>query len=246
MSTLRILIADDHYLVRQGLRSLIESHEGWEVCGEAVDGREAVQKCKELKPDLLILDICMPKLNGVDAARQILRSKPTQRILIVTDVDSEEVIRECLEVGVRGWVWKSDGAPDLISAMEALQDRRAFFTSRVAELVLNGYLQTSHKHPAETTVVRLSPREREVVQLLSEGHITKEVASTLHVTVKTAATHRNNIMHKLGIHSIAELVLYAVRNNIVQVQLPTPSLTDTKPHFGRADLFPQGDRPSFN
>ena len=246
MSTLRILIADDHYLVRQGLRSLIESHEGWEVCGEAVDGREAVQKCKELKPDLLILDICMPKLNGVDAARQILRANPTQRILIVTDVDSEEVIRESLEAGVRGWVWKSDGAPDLISAMEALQDRRAFFTSRVAELVLNGYLQTSHKHPAETTVVRLSPREREVVQLLSEGHITKEVASMLHVKVKTAETDRSNVMRKLRIHSTAELVLYAVRNNIVQVQLPTPSLTDTKPQFGRADLFPQGDRPSFN
>src|ERR1700756_3439466 len=141
MSTLRILIADDHYLVRQGLRSLIESHEGWEVCGEAVDGREAVQKCKQLKPDLLILDICMPKLNGVDAARQILRANPTQRILIVTDVDSEEVIRECLKVGIRGWVWKSDGASDLISAVEELQNRRTFFSSRVAELVLNGYLQ---------------------------------------------------------------------------------------------------------
>jgi DNA-binding NarL/FixJ family response regulator len=246
MSTLRILIADDHYLVRQGLRSLIASHEGWEVCGEAVDGREAVEKCKQLKPDLLFLDICMPNLNGVDAARQILKANPTQRILIVTDVDSEEVIRECLEVGIRGWVWKSDGAPDLISAVEALQNRRTFFTSHVAELVLNGYLQTSHTHPAEPTVAKLSPREREVVQLLSEGHMAKEVASILHVTPKTAETHRSNVMRKLGIHSIAELVLYAVRNNIVQVQLPARPLADTKPDYRRADLFPQGDRQSFN
>jgi DNA-binding NarL/FixJ family response regulator len=246
MSALRILIADDHYLIRLGLRSLIASHEGWEVCGEAVDGREAIEKCRQLQPDLLILDICMPKLNGVDAARQILRSKPNQRILIVTDVDSEEVIRECLEAGVRGWVWKSDGASDLISAVEELQDRRTFFTSRVAELVLNGYLQTSHKHPAETTVVRLSPREREVVQLLSEGHITKEVASMLHVKVKTAETDRSNVMCKLGIHSTAELVLYAVRNNIVQVQRPVPALADGKPVYYRADVLTQEDRRSFN
>ena len=143
-------------------------------------------------------------------------------------------------------IWKSDGASDLISAVEALQDRRTFFTSRVAELVLNGYLKTSHRHPAETTVARLSPREREVVQLLSQGNITKKVASILNVTVKTAETHRSNVMRKLGIHSITELVLYAVRNNIVQVQLPTPSLADTKSHFGRADLFPQGDHQSFN
>jgi len=246
MSTLRILIADDHYLIRQGLRSLIASHQGWEVCGEAVDGREAVQKCKQLKPDLLILDICMPKLNGVDAARQILRANPTQRILIVTDVDSEKVIRECLESGVRGWVWKSDGAPDLLLAVNELQNHRSFFTSRVAELVLNGYLQRSHTHPAEPTVAKLSPREREVVQLVSEGHITKDVASILHVTPKTAETHRNNVMRKLGIHSVTELVLYAVRNNIVQVQLPAPALADTKAVDYRADLLTQGDSKSFN
>ena len=242
MNTLRIVIADDHQVVRLGVRSLLESHVGWEVCGEAADGREAIDKCEQLKPDLVILDICMPKLNGVDTARQILKAAPSQRILILTAVDSEQVIRECLEVGVRGWLWRSDETRNLILAVEALQSYRTFFTPRVAELVLNGYLQTSHRRSAETIVAKLSPREREVVQLLSEGNTTKEVASMLHVTVKTAETHRTNMMRKLGIHSIAELVLYAVRNSIVQVQLPVPVLGHTKPDFRRAELLSQGER----
>jgi DNA-binding NarL/FixJ family response regulator len=246
MSTLRILIADDHYLVRLGLRSLVDSHDGWEICGEAVDGREAVTKCRQLKPDLLILDICMPKLNGVDGARQILRAKPTQSILVVTDVESEEVIRECLTAGVRGWLWKSDGCDDLVLAVERLQNRGTFLTPRVAQLVLSRYLQKGHNRPAEPTVARLSSREREVVQLLSEGNTTKEVASILDMAVKTAETHRNNTMRKLGIHSIAELVLYAVRNNIIQVQLATPPLADTRPNYRRADPASQQDRQLFN
>jgi DNA-binding NarL/FixJ family response regulator len=216
MSTLRILIADDHEVVRLGVRSLVESRVGWEVCGEAADGREAVEKCRELKPDLLILDICLPKLNGVDTVSQVKMAAPSQRILIFTDVDSEEVIQECLTVGIRGWVWKSDAVSELLLAIEALQNHGTFFTARVVDLMLSRYLQTSHRHAAETTVARLSPREREVVQLVSEGNITKQVASTLHVSVKTVETHRTNIMRKLGIHSMAELVLYAVRNNIVQ------------------------------
>jgi DNA-binding NarL/FixJ family response regulator len=246
MSSLRILIADDHYLVRRGLRSLVDSRAGWEICGEAVDGREAVTKCRQLKPDLLILDICMPKLNGVDAARQILQARPTQSILIVTDVDSEEVIRECLALGVRGWVWKSDGCDDLILAIEKLQNHGTFLTPSVAELVLSSYLRKAHNRPAETTVARLSPREREVVQLISEGSTTKEVASILHMAVNTAETHRNNSMRKLGIHSIAELVLYAVRNNIVQIHLAAAPLADTKPNDRHAYLVPQEDHQLLN
>ena len=246
MNALRILIADDHQVVRLGLRFLLESHAGWEVCGEAADGREAVDKCKLLEPDLLILDICMPKLNGVDAARQILKNNPTQRILIFTDVDSEQVIRECLEVGVRGWLWKSDQTSHLSLAVESLQNGRTFFTARVAELVLNGYLQRSTTRPAANIVVRLSPREREVLQLLSEGNITKKIASMLNVTVKTAETHRSNIMRKLGIHSIAELVLYAVRNNIIQVHLAVPSPGTAQPAFRRAELFSQRQGQSLN
>jgi DNA-binding NarL/FixJ family response regulator len=220
MKMFRILVADDHPIVRLGVCSLLKSHEGWEVCGQAGDGRDTVAKCRQLKPDLLILDICMPKLNGVDAARQVLKDTPAQKILVLTDVNSEEVVRDCLEVGVRGWVSKSDETSDLLTAVEALQRHNSIFSSQVSDLILDGYLQRHRIPGAVPKVAKLSPREREVVQLLGEGKSTKEVATILAVTVKTAETHRSNIMFKLKIHSIAELVLYAVRNEIVHVQLP--------------------------
>lgn len=220
MSSFRILVVDDHPIFRFGLSSLLRSHEGWEVCGEAADGRDAVEKCKQSKPDLVILDICLPKLNGVDAARQILKHNPAQAVLILTAVDSEQVIRECLEAGVRGWVFKSDETTDLVTAVEALQRRKTIFSSRVCDLIMDGYKQ--HRiGPAVPKVAKLSPREREVVQLVSEGKASKEIATILTMTVATAETHRSNILRKLKLHSIAELVLYAVRNEIVHVQSPT-------------------------
>jgi len=212
MGSFRILVVDDHPIFRFGLSSLLRTHEGWEICGEAADGRDGVEKCKQSKPDLVILDICLPKLNGVDAARQILKHNPAQAILILTAVDSEQVIRECLEAGVRGWV--------LVTAVEALQRRKTIFSSRVSDLIMDGYKQ--HRvGPAVAKVAKLSPREREVVQLVSEGKASKEVATILSMTVATAETHRSNILRKLKLHSIAELVLYAVRNEIVHVQSPT-------------------------
>jgi DNA-binding NarL/FixJ family response regulator len=240
MSAFRILLADDHPIFRLGLRSLLGSHERWEVCGEAADGRDAVEKCRQLKPDLLILDICMPKLNGVDAARRILRDNPDQRILVLTDVDSEQVIRDCLEAGVRGWVFKSDGTHDLTTAVEALQQHRSTFSSRVSNLILDGYLQRHSVGPAVAMPPKLSLREREVVQLVGEGKTSKEVAMMLGVTVKTAETHRGNIMLKLKLHSTAELVLYAVRNEIVHVRLPAVVLGGPQPGNGRADVALQG------
>jgi DNA-binding NarL/FixJ family response regulator len=219
MSPFQILLADDHPIFRLGLRSLLSSHEGWKVCGEASDGREAVTKCWELKPDLLILDISMPELNGVDAARQILKSNPAQKILILTDVDSEKVVRDCLEVGIRGWVVKSEGIDDLITAVKALRQNKSIFSSRVSDLIREDSLR--HRTIAAGSVLQLSKREREVVQLLAEGKTSKEVATILECAVKTAETHRSNLMRKLNLHSIAELVLYAVRNEIVNVQLPS-------------------------
>jgi DNA-binding NarL/FixJ family response regulator len=221
MGGFRILVADDHPVFRFGLGSLLGSHAGWEVCGEAADGNEAIEKCRQLKPDLVILDICMPRLNGVDAARQILKDNPTQRILVLTSVDSEQVVRECLEAGVRGWVFKSDGTDDLKTAVEALERYECTFSSRVSDLIMTGYLRRYRLGPAAAKVTKLSPREREVLQLLGEGKTSKEVAILLNVKVKTAETHRSNIMLKLNLHSIVELVLYAVRNEIVHVQLPT-------------------------
>jgi DNA-binding NarL/FixJ family response regulator len=219
MSAFRILVVDDHPIFRFGLCSMLRSREGWEVCGEAADGRDAVTKCRQLKPDLLVLDICLPELNGVDAAGQILKHNPDQVILVLTAVDSEHVIRECLESGVRGWVFKSDAPEDLMTAVEAMQRQKTMFSSRVSDLIMDGY-RRHRARPTPENVTRLSPREREVVQLVSEGKASKEIAVILNVSLATAETHRSNILRKLRLHSIAELVLYAVRNGIVHVQFP--------------------------
>ena len=216
MGAYRILVADDHPVFRFGLSSLLGSHESWEVCGEVADGRDAVEQCRQLKPDLLILDICLPILNGLDTARQILKHNPAQAILILTAVESEQVIRDCLEAGVRGWVFKSDGTQDLTTAVEAMQRRKSIFSSRVSDLIMDGY-KRHRVDPDAAKMPKLSPREREVVQLVSEGKASKEVATILNVTLATAETHRSNILRKLKLHSIAELVLYAVRNEIVHV-----------------------------
>jgi DNA-binding NarL/FixJ family response regulator len=220
MSTFRILLADDHPIFRLGLCSLLESHDGWKVCGQAIDGRDAMEKCMNLKPDLVILDICMPTLNGADAAAQILKDNPDQRILILTDVDSEKVIRNCLEAGVRGWIFKSDRTDDVTRAVESLQRNNSSFSPRVSDLLMRGYLEQPHAGLTPAKVPRLSPREREVLQLVAESKTSREVGVILNISAKTAETHRSNLMTKLKLHSIAELVLYAVRNEIVHVQIP--------------------------
>jgi DNA-binding NarL/FixJ family response regulator len=219
---LRILIADDHEVVRRGLSALLQTQEGWEVCAEAVDGREAVEKAKLLKPDFVILDIGMPNLNGLAATRQLTEHDPNFKIIVLTITDSDHVIREALDAGARGFVLKSDAVRDLISAIEALQRGQMFFTPRVNEMVLAGFLEkgtVSHRG-AVPKFPNLTPREREVIQLLAEGKSSKEVATVLNLSTKTAETHRSNIMRKLGFHSIRDLVLYAVKNDIIQVQMP--------------------------
>ena len=215
MSALRILVADDHEVARKGIRALLEDHAGWEVCAEAKDGREAVEFAAKLKPDVFLLDVGMPNLNGLDAARQILAIMPEARILILTIHDSEQVVRETLAAGARGFLLKSDAGRDLVAAVEALQERRTFFTPKVAQMMLDGYLRPHESDAPEKCV--LTPREREVIQLVAEGKTTKEVATALSLSVKTAETHRTNLMRKLDLHSIADLTLYAVRTGIVQV-----------------------------
>lgn len=217
MSVLRILIADDHEVARRGVRALLETHPGWEICGEAVNGREAVVHASRLRPDVVLLDIGMPSLNGLDATRHILAAAPETRILILTMHDSEQVVREVLAAGALGFLLKSDAGRDLVAAVEALQHRRTFFTTRVAQLVLEGYLHPGIENDQAFRSV-LTPREREVIQLLAEGKTSKEVATTLNLSVKTAETHRTNLMRKLDLHSVADLTLYAVRNGIVHVE----------------------------
>jgi DNA-binding NarL/FixJ family response regulator len=221
---LRILIADDHEVVRRGLSALLQSHEGWEICGDAKDGREAVDKAKQLKPDVVILDVGMPNLNGLAATRLLLQQDPRLKVIVLTITDSDQVIREALDAGARGFVLKSDAARDLVSAVEALQRNRMFFTPRVNDMVLAGFLDKGHSGSNGETpkLPTLTPREREVIQLLAEGKSSKEVASVLNLSTKTAETHRSNIMRKLDIHSIRDLVVYAVKNDIIQVQVSSP------------------------
>lgn len=219
----RILVADDHEVVRRGLCALLQAQPDWEICGEAADGREALEKAQKLKPDVIILDIGMPSLNGLEATRQILKLNPQTRILILTLHDSDQVVREVLNAGARGFLLKSDAARDLVAAVEALRRDKTYFTSKVAAMVLEGFLKQGSPAAvaAPPTRGRLTPREREIVQLLAEGKSTKEVAVALGLSVKTAETHRSNIMRKLELHSVSDLVLYAVRNNIVHVVQPS-------------------------
>jgi DNA-binding NarL/FixJ family response regulator len=224
---LRILIADDHEVARHGIRALLEAHAGWEICAEAQDGREAVELAASLNPHLVLMDIGMPNLNGLEAARQILASSPDTPILILTMHDSDHVVREVLRAGARGFLLKSDAGRDLLAAVEALQMNRTFFTTKVSQMVLEGYLDretpengaeaAENKNKEEDSAAILTGREREVIQLLAEGKTSKEVAVALHLSVKTAETHRTNLMRKLNLHSVADLTRYAVRNGIVQV-----------------------------
>jgi DNA-binding NarL/FixJ family response regulator len=208
----RILVADDHHVVRTGLRSLLESRNGWQVCAEAANGREAVEKSGELKPDVAVLDIGMPLLNGVEATRQIRKLSPKTEILILTMHDSELLVQEVLEAGARGYILKDDADRNLIAAVDALHRHKPYFSSRVSRAGSNSAANSADP-PSRS---RLTPREREILQLLAEGKSNKEIADLLGISVKTAETHRANIMLKQDFHSITELVRYAVRNKIIQ------------------------------
>jgi DNA-binding NarL/FixJ family response regulator len=215
VSAVRIVIADDHEVVRKGLRSLLEEQHDLEIVGEASNGREAVDKVTVLKPDVVVLDIGMPELNGLEATRQIVKATPRTEVLILTVFETEEVIREVLRAGARGYVLKSDAGRLLVSAIEAVSAHKPFFTSRVSELVLAGFLSGESRPENDSSGLPLTPREREVLQLLAEGKTNKEVAAALGIGLKTVETHRMNLMSKLGLHSVVDLVRYAIRNGIV-------------------------------
>ncbi len=215
MSNLRILIADDHDLVRKGLRMLIEEHPGWIVCGEARSGREAVEQATQSSPDIVVIDVSMPDLNGLEATRLIRKSCPRSEVLVITHHDSDEIAAEVLNAGARGYVLKSDSDKDLVNAVEALSRHKPFFTSRITEMLLTNR-ENGVTDQAESMRNRLTVREVEILQLLAEGKTAKEVASSLGIATKTSDTHRTNIMRKLNLHSIAELVRYAIRNKIVE------------------------------
>jgi DNA-binding NarL/FixJ family response regulator len=217
MSTLKVLLADDHEIVRRGLRSILETQRECEVVGEAADGRQAVTLVKELNPDIVILDISMPLLNGLEATRQILKIRPQTKVLILTVHEADPLIREVLDAGARGYILKTDAGRDLVTAIESLRRNKTFFTSRVSQMILDGFLKGDTGFTgSQSGGTRLTPRQREIVQLLAEGKSSKEVAVALDLSVKTAETHRANIMRKLDCHSVSEVVRYAIRNKIIE------------------------------
>jgi DNA-binding NarL/FixJ family response regulator len=217
VESLQILIADDHQLFRDGVRALLQSHAGWEICGEARTGREAVAKAIELRPDIIILDISMPDLNGVDAARRIRMVSKNIEILILSVHYSDQLIREIVGSGARGYVLKSDPDHDLVVAVETLARHKPFFTSQAAEVIKSGFDEGERVTKIPKLLGnRLTSREREIIQLIAEGNKNNEIASSLGVSFKTVVTHRCNVMRKLEMHNTSELVRYAVRNQIIE------------------------------
>ena len=214
---LRILIADDHDVMREGTRAVIERQPGWEVCGTAATGREAVTQAVQLEPDIVIMDMSMPDLNGLDAAVQIKRRLPRTEILMFTAHETDELIRDVFEIGVKIFILKSEAHHYLVEAIESLGQHKPFFTSKVSEILFADILNRSNPNSNDSVPgQRLSAREREIVQLLAEGGSNKEVADKLGISVRTAETHRASVLRKLGLDSIASLVRYAIRNKIIE------------------------------
>ncbi|HEY3898505.1 MAG TPA: response regulator transcription factor [Chthoniobacter sp.] len=212
---IRILLADDHEVVRRGLRTLIEMHADWKVCAEAADGRKAVLLAEELQPDLIILDLSMPELNGLEAARRIVAANPRSRVLMLTMHETEQFIRESFAAGARGYILKTDAGRDLIAGVEALLRGEIFFTSRLAGIIYATEFEGISRKRRPRSQTQLTPREREILQLLVEGRRNRDVGRVLNISVKTAETHRARIMSKLGLESVAELVRYAIRNGLI-------------------------------
>lgn len=206
----RVLLADDHIMVRQGLKAMVE-RDGFDVVGEAADGHEAIQLAKDHRPDVAILDLSMPLLNGLDAAREIIQVSPKTRTVLLTMYTEDQYVMEALRAGVRGYVLKSQAPSDLMQAIREVSQGTIYLSPGVSRALVDAYLAKTDMPPDP-----LTPRERQVLQLVAEGKTTKDVAVLLGISVKTAESHRTRLMEKLGIHETASLVRYAIRSGIVR------------------------------
>jgi len=215
MKKLRILLADDHTLVRQGLRRILEEKTEWEVVGEAHDGREAVLRTVELKPDIVIMDLAMPQMNGTEATRQLSRKAPNAQVLVLSMHMDESYVLQALRAGARGYLLKDSVDADLLRAVAAVSEGKSFFSPSVAKMMLDDYIRHLEQQGVTDRFELLSEREREIFQLIAEGNSNKEIAGLLSLSISTVETHRSRIMEKLDLHSTAEIILYAVRKGFL-------------------------------
>lgn len=215
MKKVRILLADDHTVMRAGLRALLERQPNLEVVGEAGDGRQTVELASSHVPDVVVMDIAMPNLNGVEATRRMVSKQPTISVVILSMYSDESYVMRALEAGARAYLLKDSAVTDLIRAIEVVSQGKSFFSPKIGRILAEEYVRALKQKGLADSYELLTPREREILQLLAEGKTNKEVATTLNVSVYTAETHRGNILQKLNLHSSAELVLYAVRKGII-------------------------------
>ncbi len=215
MRTIRILLADDHTVVRKGLRMLLESQEGFVVVADAADGRDAVALAEKHQPDVVVLDVAMPQLNGIEAARQIVAKSPQAAVVFLSMHADEGYVLRALKAGARAYLLKDSAEHDLITAIQAVSDGKAFFSPAISRMLVEDYVRQMRDREVEDSYELLTGREREVLQLLAEGRNNKEVATLLNLSLYTVETHRSNILQKLNLHSGAELTLYAVRKGVI-------------------------------
>jgi two-component system, NarL family, response regulator NreC len=215
VSLVRILIADDHPFMRTGLRHVLEEHPEFRIIGEASDGREAVQIAQKEKPEIAILDVGMPNLNGIEAARQICDSVPSTAIIVLSMHSDESYVLRALKAGARAYLLKQSAEADLIGAVKAVSQGKSFFSPAISQMMLEDYMRQIRDRDVEDTYELLTPREREILQMIAEGKSNKDVANQLNLSVYTVETHRANLMEKLGLHTVPELILYAVRKGVI-------------------------------
>ncbi|MGA2149847.1 MAG: response regulator transcription factor [Bryobacteraceae bacterium] len=214
MKPMSILIADDHEVVRRGIRALLEVRPEWKICGEAATGREAAEKTKKLRPDLVLLDLSMPEIDGLEAIQKILAARPGTKILVLTMNDSGEMASRVLAAGASGLVLKSDAARDLVRAVQSVERDQPFLSPAVTRLIIGHLAKSSAPGPSP---VNVTPRELEVLNLLARGRSNKEVATALDISVKTVDAHRSNIMHKLNLRTYSDLIQFAIRHQIIDL-----------------------------
>jgi two-component system, NarL family, response regulator NreC len=215
MNQIRILLADDHTLIRRGLRALLERQNGFAVVAEAADGRQAVEMAAAVSPDVAVIDIGMPNLNGIEAARRITEKRPETAVVILSMHADESYVLRALKSGARGYLLKDSPEEDLIHAICAVHNGKAFFSPEISKMLAEDYMRQMRQRGVEDSYELLTPREREILQMLGEGNSNKEVATKLNLSLHTVETHRGNLLEKLNLHSTAELILYAVRKGIV-------------------------------